>query len=166
MKNTMGGSNMTGTSGMDRPLECGTCTACCRSDAAVILMPPDDIASYDVVLAPAPDEMVQGMPEALFPIETVQHLVPPEILANYRKRGVRFLNLQLARRANGDCVYLGKTGCTIYGRRPRVCRNFDCRTLFLGQTRSERRAWIKSGLMSREVYAAGRKRTATAGAPP
>lgn len=25
------------------------------------------------------------------------------------------------------CVYLGKAGCTIYERRPTVCRVFDCR---------------------------------------
>jgi Fe-S-cluster containining protein len=35
----------------------------------------------------------------------------------------------LAHRPNGDCVYLGPGGCTIYERRPAVCRMFDCREL-------------------------------------
>lgn len=32
----------------------------------------------------------------------------------------------LDRKPNGDCVYLGETGCTIWGRHPEVCRVFDC----------------------------------------
>lgn len=34
----------------------------------------------------------------------------------------------LARSADGDCVYLGDTGCTIHSTRPHVCRWYDCRT--------------------------------------
>jgi Fe-S-cluster containining protein len=33
----------------------------------------------------------------------------------------------LKRHADGACVYLGEGGCTIYGRRPVICRSFDCR---------------------------------------
>lgn len=29
----------------------------------------------------------------------------------------------------GACVYLGEQGCTIYERRPAVCREFDCRAM-------------------------------------
>jgi len=35
---------------------------------------------------------------------------------------------RLRRLPNGDCVYLDRvSGCTIYDRRPQVCRDFDCR---------------------------------------
>jgi hypothetical protein len=33
----------------------------------------------------------------------------------------------LKQKENGDCFYLGKRGCTIYDRRPQICRAFDCR---------------------------------------
>ncbi len=33
----------------------------------------------------------------------------------------------LARKLNGDCLYLGENGCTIYDVRPQECRQFDCR---------------------------------------
>lgn len=33
----------------------------------------------------------------------------------------------LAHKLNGDCVYLGPGGCSIYDRRPILCRAFDCR---------------------------------------
>jgi len=32
----------------------------------------------------------------------------------------------LKRKPNGDCVYLGEDGCTIWGRHPIICRIFDC----------------------------------------
>lgn len=35
----------------------------------------------------------------------------------------------LKHKENGDCIYLGPGGCTIYERRPAVCREFDCRGL-------------------------------------
>lgn len=31
---------------------------------------------------------------------------------------------------NGDCFYLGETGCTIYKTRPEQCKEFDCRKLY------------------------------------
>ena len=37
--------------------------------------------------------------------------------------------LMLAHKANGDCIYLGERGCTIWARRPRMCRTMDCRVL-------------------------------------
>jgi len=36
--------------------------------------------------------------------------------------------LMLAHKANGDCIYLQRrSGCTIWDRRPTVCREMDCR---------------------------------------
>lgn len=38
----------------------------------------------------------------------------------------------LRRRKDGDCIYLGSKGCTIWPGQPRMCRAFDCRTYALG----------------------------------
>lgn len=37
------------------------------------------------------------------------------------------MGMRLPRKLNGDCAYLGDQGCTIYDRRPTVCRLYDCR---------------------------------------
>jgi Fe-S-cluster containining protein len=34
--------------------------------------------------------------------------------------------IALKRQRNGDCFYLGPTGCTIHDRAPALCREFDC----------------------------------------
>ena len=64
----------------------------------------------------------------------------------------------LARKANGECVYLASAGCLIWGRAPFVCQQFDCRKLFLKFNRNQRRAVVKAGLMNGSVFHAGRKR--------
>ena len=45
----------------------------------------------------------------------------------YRTVTVRDVGIMLARRADGSCIYLGETGCTIWGRQPALCKKFDCR---------------------------------------
>lgn len=35
--------------------------------------------------------------------------------------------IYLANKPNGDCLYLGDEGCTIYEDRPVECRVYDCR---------------------------------------
>lgn len=35
--------------------------------------------------------------------------------------------LMLAHKPNMDCVYLGDKGCTIHGKQPQQCKDFDCR---------------------------------------
>lgn len=42
---------------------------------------------------------------------------------------------QLAKGRDGNCVYLGKSGCQIHGRAPYMCRRFDCRQYFLDAER-------------------------------
>jgi hypothetical protein len=64
----------------------------------------------------------------------------------------------LAAEANGQCVYLGATGCTIYDRRPLLCRSFDCREHYLILPRQDRDNLVKLGLSSRAVFNAGRAR--------
>ena len=66
----------------------------------------------------------------------------------------------------GECIYLGRDGCTIHDRAPAICRAFDCRDLFHSKTRAERLAMIKSGMVSNEVFSAGRKRFKTLDLPP
>lgn len=37
----------------------------------------------------------------------------------------------LQHKSNGDCIYLDEHGCSIHGRAPWSCRQFDCRKWFL-----------------------------------
>jgi hypothetical protein len=61
----------------------------------------------------------------------------------------------------GACVYLGPEGCTIYERRPLLCRSFDCRKHYLILPRQDRDNLVRLGLSSRQVFNAGRARIKT-----
>ena len=65
----------------------------------------------------------------------------------------------LARGSDGNCVYLGAAGCTIHGRHPAICREFDCGGLYQRTTRAERKRWIAQGVATKEVFAQGRRVT-------
>lgn len=67
----------------------------------------------------------------------------------------------LATDGGGRCVYLGLNGCTIYDRRPFLCRSFDCRKHYLILPRQDRDNLVKIGLSSRAVFNAGRSRLKT-----
>jgi Fe-S-cluster containining protein len=71
----------------------------------------------------------------------------------------------LKRKPNGDCVYLGETGCTIYDRAPAICRHFDCRKAYQAFIarfgRAERRRMLAMGAISKEVIEEGRVRLAS-----
>jgi hypothetical protein len=71
----------------------------------------------------------------------------------------------LQRAHSGECIYLGQDGCTIHDRAPAVCRAFDCRDLFRTKARAERDAMVNSGVASREIFSAGRKRLKTLDLP-
>lgn len=58
----------------------------------------------------------------------------------------------------GNCVYLGEKGCTIHARRPAMCREFDCRRLYLSMDRAERRRNLRAGLFSKAVIDAAKER--------
>lgn len=65
---------------------------------------------------------------------------------------------------NGDCIYLGEDGCTIHDRAPAICREFDCRKLYLKFSRiprAARRRIIRQGLLTADVLDAGKARLAT-----
>jgi len=61
----------------------------------------------------------------------------------------------------GACVYLGERGCTIYDRRPLICRSFDCRKHYLILPRQDRDNLVRLKLSSRAVFNAGRARLST-----
>jgi hypothetical protein len=67
----------------------------------------------------------------------------------------------LATTDQGACVYLGPSGCTIYERRPLLCRSFDCRKHYLILPREDRDNLVRLGLSSRAVFNAGRSRLTT-----
>lgn len=68
----------------------------------------------------------------------------------------------LQQRPNGDCIYLGDDGCTIWGRHPAICREFSCVAQYLSMTRKGRRKLVALGLFSRPVFEAARKRARAA----
>lgn len=69
--------------------------------------------------------------------------------------------LILAHKENGDCIYLGENGCTIYEKRPMICREFDCRKFASCVPHKYREALIRNGKIRRLVVNAGQKRAHT-----
>ena len=84
--------------GRDSVVECGTCTACCRSSQFVHIE-PDEV----VTLAHIPDEL-------LFPAPGQP---PGHWVMGYDQ--------------DGCCPMLVDDACSIYDVRPRTCRVYDCR---------------------------------------
>lgn len=119
-------------------LDCGGCVKCCKGEA-VYLTVHDNPALYDT-------EPVEILPGRYMPIDTIA--------------------LQLKRRANGDCIYLGEAGCTIYARRPHICKAFDCRiyvaNMKANSSRADRRRLAKAmgqkSLIRTAVWQEGEKR--------
>jgi hypothetical protein len=107
---------------------CNGCTECCRSGQGLFLYPEQG------------DE-----------VEQYRHQVVTRRLAGNPL-------FRLATEANGQCVYLGVSGCTIYNRRPLICRSFDCRKHYLILPRQDRDNLVRVGLSSRAVFNAGRAR--------
>jgi len=107
---------------------CNGCVECCRSNQGLFLQP--------------------GQGDQ---VETYRHRV-----ATDRTTGNPIFLLETD--ANGQCVYLGATGCTIYHRRPLLCRSFDCRKHYLMLPRQDRDNLVRLGLSSRAVFNAGRAR--------
>src|SRR4051812_6905894 len=70
-------------------------------------------------------------------------------------------------KADGTCIYLGEAGCTIYDRRPEMCRAFTCvgwvSRIIEATSRAERRD-LKAGLIDRETWDAGVARLPSADA--
>lgn len=104
---------------------CNGCTLCCRGDAISIHPELGDDASQ---------------------YQTVPHCIP-----SMADKGVRML----AHKPDRSCIYLTATGCSIHGRAPALCREFDCRGLVkrLGYTKA--RKAVKKGLLSAGIVRRG-----------
>lgn len=62
---------------------------------------------------------------------------------------------------NGDCGYLIDDKCSIYERRPRICRAFDCRRQAAQFTPEQQIEGIMRNVFSAAVFRAGRERADT-----
>jgi len=84
-------------------LPCGSCVLCCTDNQAVVLHPEDcdDPRDYGTVIE---------APHPLYPDRTIY---------------------MLPHKADGSCTFLGPFGCSIYAKRPAICRTFDCRRFAL-----------------------------------
>ena len=51
----------------------------------------------------------------------------------------------IPQKPDGSCHYLRAGACSIYARRPAVCRTFDCRKWFLSFEREQRRELFGNG---------------------
>lgn len=83
-------------------IPCGACRACCINQAAFLRPEDGDPASY------AAERVPRGLREAA-----------------YEAMGWRPV-WAIRRMPSGECVHLSASGCSIYGRRPAICRKFDC----------------------------------------
>jgi Fe-S-cluster containining protein len=102
-------------------LDCNGCTACCKHDAISIHPELGDIAAN---------------------YETEPHFLP-----SLAKDGV----LMLKHKENCDCIYLGDKGCTIHGKAPAICREFDCRKLVKGLGYEKAYQMVNTGHLSEEL---------------
>lgn len=112
-------------------VHCDGCTECCRSGQGLILHPEDG------------DD-----------VASYRH-----VKLGHRTDGTEVLALATDER--GACVYVGEQGCTIYERRPVLCRTFDCRKHYLILPREDRDNLVRLKLSSRAVFNAGRARLKT-----
>jgi Fe-S-cluster containining protein len=110
---------------------CNGCIECCRSGQALVLHPG------------------KGDDVESYQVRKTAHPDTGEPL---------FL---LATKQNGECVYLGSSGCTIYDRRPLLCRSFDCRKHYLILPKQDRNNLVSLGLSAAAVFEAGKSRVNT-----
>lgn len=114
---------------------CDGCTACCKREC-VVLYPEhgDDPSQYETV----PATLNTGLMALI---------------------GTRRVMLQ--HKENGECIYLGEAGCTIWDKAPSLCKVFDCRKWFLKFTRAERRKLLAQGNLDKAVSKAAAARVHT-----
>lgn len=108
-------------------LPCGTCTLCCRGESILIHPQDGDIAAnYETITVPHP---LSGH---------------PVLMIKPKEDGTTV------------CRYLGPFGCSIYDKRPVICRSFDCRRLVLKIPKPMEDRIIAAGGGDREVFNKGR----------
>lgn len=115
----------------DATVPCNGCNACCHH--ALILMLPE-----------------HGDRAELY---DTQPMLDPRTMT---------MGLALKQKPDGTCAHLGPKGCEIYDIRPAICRTYDCRRHLLnfGDRHAQRRA-VREGMLSKDVYRAGRERLPT-----
>lgn len=109
-------------------VRCNGCRQCCINFPAIILYPE---AGDDV---------------SAYKTVDVQHPLTGEPAK------------MLAHKANGDCEYIGPHGCDIYDNRPIICREFDCRKMYLSFPKPMREYMVKRGMADKETFEAGKQR--------
>lgn len=62
----------------------------------------------------------------------------------------------LAHKANGECIYLKPTGCSIYERRPHMCRGMDCRNIARRFTFTQARKLSAKNILPITVWRRGK----------
>lgn len=67
--------------------------------------------------------------------------------------GAWFLN----HKPNGDCIYLSETGCTIYERRPQLCREMDCRAIARVVPYTKVRKMVKRHILRESIWWKGKQ---------
>ncbi|MDE3197709.1 MAG: YkgJ family cysteine cluster protein [Acidobacteriota bacterium] len=110
---------------------CKGCTECCRHNSAVFLHPGE------------------GDDVRSYQVRAIARPENGELV---------FL---LATKENKECVYLGPDGCTIYERRPFLCRSFDCRKHYLILPKQDRVNLVNAGLSAQSVFDAAKSRVGT-----
>ena len=65
--------------------------------------------------------------------------------------------LMLAHKVNGDCVYLGASGCDIHADRPTMCRTMDCRNIAMRFSFTEARKLSARGAVPMHIWHRGRE---------
>ena len=69
--------------------------------------------------------------------------------------------ITLDRKPDGSCYALKAGRCSIWAKRPQVCREFDCRRIFWSYDKAGRRELLDKGYFKRAVLDAGRNRADT-----
>jgi Fe-S-cluster containining protein len=85
-------------------------------------------------------------------------LQPSDNPANYATEQLSNGHLALARRPNGECVYLGPKGCSIWPEHPTICKAFDCARHYLTFSRKQRRQMLARKQYDPAIYKAGKER--------
>jgi Fe-S-cluster containining protein len=65
--------------------------------------------------------------------------------------------LMLDHKPNGDCIYLGESGCTIHATKPQMCREMDCRVVAMKLSYTQARKMSKKGQIKIAMWQHGRK---------
>lgn len=116
----------------DSDVPCNGCTLCCYGMIALFPDLGDDMSLRKV-------EFLGGA---------------GEFTDDITGRTLRFTHF-LQTKPDGSCTYLGPKGCTIYDKRPTVCRSFDCGKLYRTLSRQQRRQGVRSGKFRQAVLDRG-----------